>query len=82
MARKTTNLERLAVLEVELAQVEEQRQRLRNLRRYNEVVPFALDEDLARRAGLAAAGKPVARPDLSEAWDVALAPLRELWQSN
>jgi hypothetical protein len=82
MARKTTKPERLAVLAAELAQVEAERQRLRNVRRYNEVVSFALDEDLARRAGLAVAGKPVALPDLSKAWDAALAPLREIWQSS
>jgi site-specific DNA recombinase len=82
MATKATQPERLAALEAELAGVESQRQRLRGLRRYNEVVSFALDEDLARRAGLAAAGKPVEVPDLSQAWDQALAPLREALTSN
>jgi site-specific DNA recombinase len=77
MATKATQPERLAALDAELAWVESERQRLRGLRRYNEVVSFALDEDLARRAGLAAAGKPVEVPDLSQAWDQALAPLRE-----
>jgi hypothetical protein len=38
-------------------------------------VSFALDDDLARRAGLAAARKPVEIPDLSAARDEALAPL-------
>jgi hypothetical protein len=58
--------------------IEAQRQRLRDIRRYNEVVSFALDDDLARRAGLAAAGKPVEIPDVSQAWDRALAPLQEI----
>jgi hypothetical protein len=75
MATKTTKPERLAVLAYELAAVEAERRRLRDMRRYNEVVSFALDEDLARRAGLAAAGKPVEIPDLTQAWDQALAPL-------
>ena len=82
MATKATQPERLAALEAELAGVESQRQRLRGLRRYNEVVSFALDQDLARRAGLAAAGKPVEVPDLSQAWDQALAPLREALTAN
>ena len=77
MATKATNPERLAVLTAELEAVEAQRRGLRDIRRYNEVVSFALDEDLAVRAGLAAAGKPVEIPNLSQAWDSALAPLRE-----
>jgi site-specific DNA recombinase len=82
MATKATHPERLAALEAVLAGVESQRQRLRGLRRYNEVVSFALDEDLARRAGLAATGKPVEVPDHSQAWDQALAPLREALTAN
>ncbi len=82
MATKATNQERLAVLNAELAAVEAQRQRLRGIRRYNEVVSFALDEDLARRAGLAAAGKSVEIPDLSVAWDEALAPLRGVLEAG
>jgi hypothetical protein len=82
MATKTTRPERLAALEAELARVESDRKRLRNVRRYNEAVSFALDEDLARRAGLAAAGKPVAVPDISQEWDSALAPLREALQGS
>jgi len=77
MTTKATTPERLAALEAELARVESERQRLRSIRQYNEVISFALDEDLARRAGLAAAGKPVEIPDVSVAWDEALAPLRE-----
>jgi hypothetical protein len=77
MAAKTTKPERRAALQAELARVESERQRLRGVRRYNEVVSFALDEDLARRAGLAASGKPVEIPDVSQQWDVALRPLRE-----
>jgi hypothetical protein len=65
------------VLRAELAKVEALRQRLREIRRHNEVVSFALDEDLARRAGLAAGGQPIAIPDVTEAWDSALAPLRQ-----
>ena len=68
---------RLAALADKLAAVESERQRLHSVRRYNEVVSFALDVDLARRAGLAAAGKPVEIPNISRAWDSALAPLRE-----
>jgi hypothetical protein len=82
MATKTAKPERLAELTTRLAAVESERQRLRGLRRHNEVVSFALDEDLARRAGLAAAGKPVEVPDLSQAWDQALAPLREALTAN
>jgi hypothetical protein len=78
MVTKAGQPERLATLHAELSRVESERQRLRAIRTYNEVVSFALDEDLARRAGLAAAGKPVEIPDLSEAWDQALAPLREI----
>lgn len=33
--------------------------------------PLALDEDLARRAGLAAAGKPVQVLDIWHMWDTA-----------
>ena len=55
MAGKTIKPERLEALATGLAAVEAERRRLR---RYNEVVSFALDEELARRAGLAAAGKP------------------------
>ena len=77
MATNTTKPERLAALNAELAAVEVQRQQLRDIRRYNEIVSFALDEDLARRAGLAATGKPVEIPDVSQQWDAALAPLRE-----
>jgi DNA invertase Pin-like site-specific DNA recombinase len=77
MATKTAKPERLAALDAELAAVESTRHRLRGLRKYNEVISFALDEDLARRAGLAAAGKPVEIPDLSQEWDLALAPVRE-----
>ena len=76
MASKTTKPERLAVLDAELAAVEATRKRLRKLRKFNEVVSIALNEDLARRAGLATAGKPVEIPDLSEEWDVAPAPVR------
>ena len=82
MAAKATKPERLATLNAELEAVEAQRQRLRSIRRYNEVVSFALDEDLARRAGLAAAGKPVEIPNMSDAWDQALAPLREALTAN
>jgi hypothetical protein len=77
MAGKTTKPERLEALAIDLAAVEAARRRLRDVRRYNEVVSFALDEDLARRAGLAATGKPVEIPDLSQEWNLALAPLRE-----
>jgi site-specific DNA recombinase len=77
MTTKTAKPERLAALDAELAVVESTRHRLRGLRKYNEVISFALDEDLARRAGLAAAGKPAEIPDLSQEWDLALAPLRE-----
>jgi site-specific DNA recombinase len=76
MISKTDKPERLAALNAELAAVEATRRRLRGIRTYREVVSFALDEDLARRAGLAAAGKPVEMPDISAAWDQALAPLR------
>jgi site-specific DNA recombinase len=76
MATKTTKPGRMTMLETELAAVEAERRKLRSVRRFNEVVSFALDEDLARRAGLAAAGKPVDVPDLGEAWEQALAPLR------
>ena len=82
MATQTTKPERLAVLADRLAAVEAERQRLRSIRRYNEVVSFALDEDLARRAGLAAAGKPVEIPDVAQAWDQALAPLREVFEAE
>lgn len=82
MATNTTKPERLAVLSAQLKAVEAERQRLRSMRRYNEVVSFALDEDLARRAGLAAAGKPVEIPDIPQAWDQALAPLREALITN
>jgi site-specific DNA recombinase len=75
-AKNTTKPERLAALDAELAGIESARRQLRGVRRHNEVISFALDEDLARRAGLAAAGKPVEVPDLSQAWDRALAPLR------
>ena len=76
MASKTTNAGRLAELSAELARVKARRQRLRGVRKYNEVVSFALDQDLARRAGLAAAGKPIEIPEVSQAWDEALASLR------
>jgi DNA invertase Pin-like site-specific DNA recombinase len=82
MATNTTKPERLAALSAKLAALEVERQRLRDIRRYNEMVSFALDEDLARRAGLAAAGKPVEIPDISEQWDAALAPLREALKST
>jgi site-specific DNA recombinase len=82
MATKTAKPERLAGLTSRLTAVESERQRLRGLRRHKEVISVALDEDLARRAGLAAAGKPVEVPDLSEAWDQALAPLREALTAN
>lgn len=76
MMTKTQEPERLAVLNAELVTVESTRSRLRGIRTYREVVSVALDEDLARRAGLAAAGKPVEIPDIADAWDVALAPVR------
>jgi hypothetical protein len=82
MATKTANPQRLAELTARLAAVESERQRLRGLRRHSEVISVALDEDLARRAGLAAAGKPVEVPDLSQAWNQALAPLREALITN
>ena len=73
---KTTKPERLAELANRQAALEAERQQLRDIRKYKEVVSFALDEDLARRAGLAAIVKPVEIPDVSHAWDEALAPLR------
>jgi hypothetical protein len=82
MTTKATKPERLAELGTRLAAVEAERQRLRAVRKYDEVVSFALDDNLARRAGLAAAGKPVAIPDLSQAWDQALAPLREVFEAD
>jgi len=82
MTTKTTKPERLAELGTRLAAVEAERQRLRAIRKYDEVVSFALDDNLARRAGLAAAGKPVAIPDLSQAWDQALEPLREVFEAD
>jgi site-specific DNA recombinase len=82
MATKTDKPERLAVLKAELTTVESMRSRLRGIRKHREVVSFALDEDLARRAGLAAAGKPVEIPDISKAWEVALAPIRKAFQTT
>jgi site-specific DNA recombinase len=82
MATKPAKPDRLAALSADLAAVESERQRLRGVRKYDEVVSFALDEDLARRAGLAAAGKPVEIPDVSQAWDEALAPLREAFRAT
>jgi hypothetical protein len=41
-------------------------------------VSIALDEDLAERAGLAAAGKPVDIPDVSVDWALALGPLQQV----
>ena len=75
-AAKTASPERQAALAAELQEVEGLRRRIRAVRRHTEVVSVALDEDLARRAGLAAAGKPVEVPDIAEAWEAALAPLR------
>jgi DNA invertase Pin-like site-specific DNA recombinase len=82
MATKTDKAERLAALNAELTAVESMRNRLRRVRKHHEVVSVALDEDLARRAGLAAAGKPVEIPDISQAWDQALAPVREALKST
>ena len=45
--------------------------------RANLVIAWRLDPDLARRAGLAAEGRPVTVPDVGEAWREALAPIRE-----
>jgi DNA invertase Pin-like site-specific DNA recombinase len=82
MIGKTDRPERLAALNAELGAVEAMRRRLRGIRKHREVVSFALDEDLARRAGLAAAGKPVEIPDIAEAWDQALAPIREALKTS
>jgi hypothetical protein len=76
MAAKTTRPERLAVLAAELEEVEATRRQMRAVRRHDEVISVALDDDSARRAGLAAAGNPVPMPAIGEAWDEALAPLR------
>jgi DNA invertase Pin-like site-specific DNA recombinase len=43
----------------------------------NLVIAFQLDPDLARRAGLAAEGRPVTAPDAEVAWQEVLAPVRE-----
>ena len=67
MISKTDKPERLVALNAELVAVESMRRRLHGIRTYREVVPFALDEDLARRAGLAASGQPVEIPDIAEA---------------
>ena len=50
-ARQTSGTphDQVAALNAELSAVEAQRQQLRDIRRYNEVVSFALDEDLAHR---------------------------------
>jgi site-specific DNA recombinase len=76
MMSKTDKPDRIAALEAELAEVEAKRRRIRAVGRHTEVLSIALDDDLARRAGLAAAGMPVQLPDTAGAWDEALAPLR------
>jgi site-specific DNA recombinase len=76
--------ERLAALQAELEQIEAERQRLREIPRYTQYVMAPLDDELARRAGLAASGQQmVLPPGLIEGYEEAAAPAMDLiWRHH
>jgi Recombinase zinc beta ribbon domain len=73
---KMTDPAKLAARAADLATVERQRQRLRDIPRYRDAQAAPVGAELARRAGLAASGQLVELPDDDVTWEKVLAPAR------
>jgi site-specific DNA recombinase len=67
-----------ARIQAELTEIVEQRRQLNAIPRYHEYMAAPVGPELARRAGLAAAGHLVDLPDNEETWEQLLAPARQV----